>query len=134
MPVLQEFDIEQGGPDEFLLGLRADRFVFTRMGSRTDPAVWKCAKAAEGYVGKRLYFFSINCTGEALYLLAHGDEAMETPQQVQAAYLGGRMPVFCGSVDNQHGEGALEYGDHAWDFFINNERWSGLDFLLMTWY
>ena len=64
LPVLQEFDTEEGGPPEFQLGLPAEGYVFTRMGSRTDLPVWKCAKAAEGHMGQRLYFFSINrdCT------------------------------------------------------------------------
>ena len=41
------------------------------------------------------------------------------------------MTVFCGAVEDQHGEGAIDHGDHPWDLFIDG-RWSGRDVLLMT--
>ena len=128
LPILQEFDIVDRGPDKFLYGF--EDYVYTKMGSRTDVSVWKCAKAAKGYdtTGQCLYFFKI---GE-LYLTAHGDETMVTPQEVQAAYIAGRMPVFGGSLlEDDDGEGAIEPGYHAWDFFIDG-HWAQRDAYLLT--
>ena len=42
------------------------------------------------------------------------------------------MTVFCGAVEDQHGEGAIDHGEHPWDFFVIDGHWSGRDVLLMT--
>ena len=125
LPILQEFETVDEGPDEILLGFH----VYTKMKGRADFSVWSCAKAARGYntTGQCRYFFKIG----KLYLTAHGAENMVTPQEVQAAYMGGRMSDLCGSLEDASGKGPIQSGYHAWDSFVDG-HWARRDLMIRT--
>ena len=114
LPWMGNFVDVAGAPRKFQIGQAHHGYIYEKMGDdNVRPMVWKCCKAADNYAntdGKVLYLFPQGRDNTAeLFLAAHGDEHMTTPEQVRDAYLGRGMTVVFGSM-----EPVMTAASHCW--------------------